>query len=196
MYESLYLEIGQAANIVTDAFFADHTNFFTYQKEKLKTYLSLESSYPKPSEKNTYVYFVACRNTDGKVLGFVEIDCRETRPLKEGLPPRPYMCNLAIDKKWRRNGIATALIEACEDVALKNGYENIYLKVRSANDVAVRMYESLGYVEESSVVEMTERLNESLVLLLKKQLLPINQKATNESLRFETEMQPFQIREK
>ncbi len=193
-----YVEIGQAASIVTDAFFADHTNFFTYQREKLKTYLSLESSYPKPSEKNTYVYFVACRNVDGKVLGFVEIDCRETTRPKEGSPPRPYMCNLAIDKKWRRKGIATALIEACEEIAYNNGYENIYLKVRSANDVAVHMYKRLGYVEESSTIEMTERLNESLVLLLKKQLLSKNndEEATNKALSSKNQMQLTQIQNK
>lgn len=136
-------EIGAVAQILTDAFFSENTNFFTYQREKLKTYLSLESSIPKKHEKELYVCLVACRNEDGKVLGFAEIDCRQSK--KENLPPRPYMCNLAVDKKWRRQGIASSLVKSCEKIAMKNKHEAIYLKVRSKNKEAVSMYESLGY---------------------------------------------------
>mmetsp|Transcript_6141 Transcript_6141/g.10915 ORF Transcript_6141/g.10915 Transcript_6141/m.10915 type:complete len:127 (-) Transcript_6141:264-644(-) len=106
---------------------------------------------------------VACRKTDGKVLGFAELDDRmSTNPLA---PPRPYMCNLAIDTKWQRKGIATALIADCECRALDWHKTSMYLKVRKGNLEAVLMYEKAGYLVLESIKE-----SEDDILLMTKDL--------------------------
>ena len=60
--------------------------------------------------------FVACESTSGEVVGFAEVDAR---PLggnsDDNRINRSYMYNLAVDKKWKRKGIATELIRACEE---------------------------------------------------------------------------------
>jgi ribosomal protein S18 acetylase RimI-like enzyme len=105
---------------------------------------------------------VACDAMNGQVVGFAEVDAR---PLvgnsqrfsvdNEGTISdnilRSYMYNLAVDKKWKRRGIASALVQACElfvlemhDVCVE---KRLYLRVRKSNIAAIALYESLGYRE-------------------------------------------------
>jgi ribosomal protein S18 acetylase RimI-like enzyme len=107
---------------------------------------------------------VACDAKNGQVVGFVEVDARplvgnrnsvtenESSP-KEGTSDilRSYMYNLAVDKKWKRKGIASALVQACElfvldmhDLCVE---KRLYLRVRKSNRAAIALYESLGYRE-------------------------------------------------
>mmetsp|Transcript_20655 Transcript_20655/g.60011 ORF Transcript_20655/g.60011 Transcript_20655/m.60011 type:complete len:282 (+) Transcript_20655:227-1072(+) len=163
--EAVFADLGAAAKIITDGFFSDSTNFVTYQVERLKTFLSLESTFPDSKDKGSHEMIVACLKNGAKVVGFVELDCRETDDPK--LPPRPYMCNLVVDKKWLRKGIATALVKECESISASNGKERIFLKVRERNAAATSMYEHMGYVVEACSVE-----NDDVLLLMKKDLRP------------------------
>jgi ribosomal protein S18 acetylase RimI-like enzyme len=128
--------MGTASRILADGFFSDK-NFLGYQLEKLRTYLSLESDFPRARDE--HVMLVACQNTDGKVVACCDID---NRPY---LKQRPYMCNLAVDTKWRGKGLAKALIAECEEIALQWGTNELHLKARQSNDAAVALYKSLGY---------------------------------------------------
>ena len=107
---------------------------------------------------------VACLSKSGKVVGFSELDCRDINDPK--LPPRPYMCNLAVDRSWKRKGIAKALVRACESRALSSGKNNIHLKVREKNVAAVKMYGGMGYTVRESIQEQ-----DNLVLLMTKELV-------------------------
>lgn len=78
-------EINQVSDILTDVFFKENTNFITYQWERLTTYLSVESTYPKPGER--HALFVACHSRTGRVMGVAEIDDLPFRDIAE----RPYM---------------------------------------------------------------------------------------------------------
>lgn len=162
-------DLGFASRILADGFFATR-NIFSFQVEKLKTYLSLKDSFPQLGTKDRHKYLVACEGKNGKVIGFAEVDCRPTKDLKK---PTPYMCNLAIDKKWKRRGIATALIRNCEYIVSKQpmsepNQNKLYLKVRSTNIAAIKMYEGQGYSIESSTLEPNPQGNETLVLLMSK----------------------------
>ena len=109
---------------------------------------------------------VACNAKDGTVVGFAEVDAR---PLGRGddgctiisdtdtIPSvvsdkkilRSYMYNLAVDKKWKRKGIASALVEACEqyvsDMHETCIEKRLYLRVRKNNKEAIALYDKLGY---------------------------------------------------
>jgi hypothetical protein len=52
------VDMGPASKILADGFFKNKTNFITYQFERLQTYLSLESGFPRPSTRHEL--FVAC----------------------------------------------------------------------------------------------------------------------------------------
>lgn len=130
-------DLGTASRILADGFFGDKS-FFSYQLEKLRTYLSLESDFPKRNDQHDM--FVACRNTDGMVVAVCDIDNRPA--LKE---QRPYMCNLAVCPMWRNQGLAKALVAKCEEQALEWGSTEIHLKARQLNGAAVALYKSLGY---------------------------------------------------
>lgn len=160
---AVFADLSAAARILTDGFFSDSTNFITYQMERLKTFLSLESTFPDPINRGSHEMIVACLNQGSKVVGFAEVDCRESDDPK--LPPRPYMCNLCVDKKWQRKGVATVLIKECESISIRGGKDSIFLKVREGNFAATSMYESIGYVIVSSSQE-----DNDVVLLMKKDL--------------------------
>ena len=189
---NLCTDLGPAAQILTEAFYSYRTNLITFQIEKIKTALSLESTFDKQRINPMGQMFVACSTQNGKVLGFAEVDtcslkkdCDEVKECgidinidetKRSDLPRPYMYNLAVDKRWQRKGIATALVTACEkfvanmeqsnddmqckemdiagaDIAACNGSINkdvhrwIYLRVRKSNAEAISFYTQLGYDE-------------------------------------------------
>jgi len=136
---------------------------------------------------------VACRSTDGKVIGFCELDARKIKSspsestvtsLNATTDPRPYMFNLVTHKDWRRRGVAKSFIERCEELAMKWGKSKLYLKVREENGAAIALYENLGYMavknEEGRRLE-EQQDNGSTVLLLCKVLnvWPTNDSVTN-----------------
>lgn len=177
--EADFADLGAAARILTDGFFADKTNFITYQFERIKTLLSLESTYPqrninsniinnyynisgdKKDEQILQQHFmlISGLQSNGKVIGFAELDKRPPKPSSSSAyatettvppPPRPYMCNLAVDISWKRQGVASALINCCEDICTHYwGCEYMYLKVRRGNEAAIQLYKGLGYEEMS-----------------------------------------------
>lgn len=187
--DALVVHLGPAARILTEEFYSARTNFITFQIELLKTTLSLESTHPggnngnnAKSKRRLQQMFVACESRSGKVVGFAEVDAR---PLggnysdeKNGIN-RSYMYNLAVDKTWKRKGIATELIRACEefvsDMHQLCAENRLYLRVRSCNDAALLLYKSLGYheVDIASISLTSEDINSNsleegeLVLLAK-----------------------------
>ncbi|KAL3762644.1 hypothetical protein ACHAW5_007215 [Stephanodiscus triporus] len=108
---------------------------------------------------------VACDAKNGKVVGFAEVDARplginknivskNESSLREGASDdilRSYMYNLAVDKRWKRKGIASALVTVCEQIVSDMHdlcvEKRLYLRVRKSNRAAIALYESLGYRE-------------------------------------------------
>ena len=169
----VWTDLGPAARILTEKFYSHKTNFITFQIERLKTVLSLESTFPNQhnslwkdhSRRTLQRMIVACDAKHGRVLGFAEVDARplgsnkngswgNESSLTEGASYdilRSYMYNLAVDKTWKRKGIASALVQACEqyvsdmhDLCVE---KRLYLRVRKSNHAAIALYESLGYRE-------------------------------------------------
>ncbi|KAL7501153.1 hypothetical protein ACHAWT_011014 [Skeletonema menzelii] len=188
--DALVVHLGPAARILTEEFYSARTNFITFQIEKLKTTLSLESTYPgntanAKSNRRLQQMFVACDSKTGEVVGFAEVDARPLGGTSGGNGiNRSYMYNLAVDKNWKRKGIATELISACEEFVIDMhelcAENRLYLRVRSCNDAAIRLYKSLGYdeVDPTSISLTKEDINSNsleegeLVLLAKD--LPID----------------------
>lgn len=178
--EADFADLGTAARILTDGFFGGKTNFITFQLEKLKTHLSLEATYPNNLVNNNYdrkiakndehVMLIAGARPHGRVIGFAELDARSiTTATTHTLRPQPYMCNLATDHKWRRRGVAAALIQQCEAISVTWGRREMYLKVREGNAAAIALYEGLGYAVQSVAVESVQG-EDAAVLLLRKEL--------------------------
>ena len=154
--EALPVHLGPAADILTQEFYSHRTNFVTYQIERLKTVLSLESTYPNrsgpeySSARPLQSMFVACDSKSGQVLGFAEVDARSLNDSTEYDDIlRSYMYNLAVKKTHKRRGIAKALVRACE-IFVSEMHETcvekrLYLRVRASNTAGVMLYTSLGY---------------------------------------------------
>lgn len=199
-------DLGRAARILTEEFYSHKTNFITFQIELLKTSLSLESTFPNQNNSLTKEYsrrplqqmIVACNAKDGKVVGFAEVDARPLGTSKGGGATtdsaseygisnnilRSYMYNLAVDKKWKRKGIASALVQACEEFVSDMHdsciEKRLYLRVRKSNYAAVALYENLGYNEmdpetiQLSVEEINANSLEEGELILFAKDLPID----------------------
>jgi ribosomal protein S18 acetylase RimI-like enzyme len=142
-------DMGTASRILADGFFGDR-DFITYQIEKLRTYLSLESDFPKARDQ--HVMLVACQNTNGKVVAVCDVDNRPNLKTE-----RPYMCNLAVGKQWRGKGLAKALISQCEEIVKEWGETDLHLKARQRNGAAIALYKSLGYAIESELYDVSYR---------------------------------------
>lgn len=59
-----------------------------------------------------------------------------------------YIYDLAVDETHRRQGIATALIQALREIAAKRGAWVIYVQADYVDPPAIALYEKLGVREE------------------------------------------------
>jgi ribosomal protein S18 acetylase RimI-like enzyme len=183
---ALMVDMGRGSKILSDGFFKSKTNFITYQFERLQTYLSLESCFPKPN--TNHEIFVACCARRGTVWGMVEVDARTSSAssLRDTPKDGPYMCNLAVDSQYQRMGIAASLVEECErqvrewhqleqrllnsavdDPTIVPVRNSLSLKVRDNNHPAIRLYSKLGY---QSVCQEKDETTGEIILLMRKQL--------------------------
>jgi ribosomal protein S18 acetylase RimI-like enzyme len=76
-----------------------------------------------------------------------KVDNRQMVGIVEFYPQEEvYLCNLAVCRTMRRQGIARELCRACERVAAQAwGRRSIGLTVERSNTAAIALYESLGY---------------------------------------------------
>ena len=80
--------------------------------------------------------------------------------------------DLAIHTQYRQRGIATSLMKEAERRASCMGFDELYLGVRSTNDVALQMYSRYGYECIILQGDMVDFLNvQKGVRLLRRSLL-------------------------
>lgn len=88
--------------------------------------------------------FVA--EVEGEIAGLVQVMARET-PDYPVLVRRRFVLvdTLAVDERFRRQGVATALMKAAHCWALEQGIHEIELSVYAFNQPAIALYQGLGY---------------------------------------------------
>ena len=76
-------------------------------------------------------------------MGTIEVALRST--LWSASPQYPYISNLAVAHNYRRLGIGSKLLTACEQAALDWGYQETRLHVLDRNESAKQLYCQNGY---------------------------------------------------
>lgn len=103
----------------------------------------------------SYEVFVA--EVEGEIVGFVQVNIRETPPIPILVPRRVAAVeNLAVREEFRRMGIGRALMRHAQRWAEELGASEIELTVFEFNQAAVSFYHSLGYAASSR--RMSKRL--------------------------------------
>ena len=77
------------------------------------------------------------------IIGTVEISLRTS--LWAPTPQYPYISNLAVRENYRRQGLASNLLQKCEQIAFGWGYDQIQLHVLEQNKIALQLYLGHGY---------------------------------------------------
>jgi ribosomal protein S18 acetylase RimI-like enzyme len=81
----------------------------------------------------------------GAVIGFLEASIQHPERTDEAVAPWCGINNLAVAERWRRRGIARALIETAETWARRNAITQVRLDVFEFNAGARALYDTLGY---------------------------------------------------
>ena len=100
------------------------------------------------AEDNEVVGFALCKDLGTEDNEFVFPEARKTIQL----------VYLAVDEAFRGQGIASALIHACEDLARKLGRTGLLLDVSERNP-AINLYRRLGFERLGAQVFMRKKLS-------------------------------------
>lgn len=109
--------------------------------------------------RSRHVLLIA-RDRDNHPIGFVTgVEMRH--PDKE---PEVFVCQLGVDDDWRRQGVATALLEALEEYAAERGCRGLWTGTERDNAAALATYRGRGgVVEEDSVIVTWDELPDDAV---------------------------------
>jgi ribosomal protein S18 acetylase RimI-like enzyme len=104
-------------------------------------------------DRDDVVVFVAER--DGTVLGYVYAGLEE-ESWKELRDAAGFIHDVVVEESGRRNGVASALMEAAAGWLREHGAPRVMLWTAEQNDAAQRLFAKLGY--RRTMVEMTREL--------------------------------------
>lgn len=102
------------------------TKDYTYSKELVKAYI-----------KNP-INFVFVYEEKGRTAGVINGEIWKDKGFA-------YIANLAVDKKYRRKGIATQLYNYLEDYCRKLGLKGIYALVKISNKKMQKLTKKAGF---------------------------------------------------
>ena len=169
--EADYSDLTQAADLMTDGFYPGlRDNPILRPLRYLIELDRLQRNFPYDDIDRHY-YLVAYYTgeeaigrvieKERKVIGFCDVDGRipdiaestaRHRFALSSLPfakrvvrPQPYFSDLSVDPDHRRRGVASALMVEAERRAREMGFDELYLGVRSTNELALQMYGRMGY---------------------------------------------------
>jgi len=140
---ALHKDLPEVARIIVESFYVANPMFNSYHF--LRELARVQNNFPYADEN--HIMLVACSKETGEVVGFCDLDNRP--PKIANPPPRPYLSDLAVSTTFRRKGVASALVIACE-VKSEDHWKKpfMYLRVEAQNKPALHMYSNLGYVFE------------------------------------------------
>jgi ribosomal protein S18 acetylase RimI-like enzyme len=91
---------------------------------------------------------------DGEVVGYLVGWIKNRKNPCRTIGVQAELENMFVVKDFRNNGIGTALVQAFLKWAKSKGIRNIRVGVYSANDRARRFYQSLGFEDKTSILEV------------------------------------------
>lgn len=101
-----------------------------------------------------------------QIVGTIEISLRN--PYGWGSKKKyPYISNLAVKEDFRRQGIASQLLQKCEEIAQSWGFENLLLHVLAENHAGQKVYLHNGYIikqEETDLYSLFIKSKRRLLL--------------------------------
>lgn len=127
----------------------DVAEIYKIENECFSTPWSENSIAESIENENTILYIA---ELDGKTAGYMGVQIFSG----EG-----YVTNVATLKKFRRMGVAKALIKE----VMKNEMEFLTLEVRQSNIPAISLYKSLGFVEVGKRPRFYREPTEDAVLM-------------------------------
>ena len=93
---------------------------------------------------------------DGEICGFACVDYVEKPESPYNLARRFYHINeFGVDTKYRRQGVATELFDFIKEEATDKNFDKIELDMWEFNDIALKFYESVGFVTYRRFMEFT-----------------------------------------
>jgi aminoglycoside 6'-N-acetyltransferase I len=104
------------------------------------------------------IVFVA--ESDGQIVGFLELDFRKYAPGCASSPV-PFIEGWYVDAAFRGKGVGRALIEAAERRARAMGHDEIASDAEIDNADGIAAHRALGYQETDRVVSFRRSLRES-----------------------------------
>jgi ribosomal protein S18 acetylase RimI-like enzyme len=117
---------------------------------RLGIYEDLRHRFASPAPHHLCLVAVdmTSEDTASNIVGTVELGVRFSDSWMQAGKSFPYLSNLAIHPKYRRQGAASGLLTACEKVSLSWGFQDLYLHVLENNYQARQLYFKLGYQEQ------------------------------------------------
>ena len=97
---------------------------------------SFESLYAELSKVGACFYVA---EDDEEAMGYIGFNM----VLDEG-----YIANLAVKEKYRRKGVANALLQKVVDTAKENNLAFVSLEVREGNIPAINLYNKFGFTKQ------------------------------------------------
>jgi ribosomal protein S18 acetylase RimI-like enzyme len=151
------------ANLCTDSFYGEHTMAdgpikFVQRSLVLAKVFSQVSRRLSFEGKRECRLLVASDARGGPVRGCIDLavhlfNSREAKfeLMRDEMPGdsnygwRPYVASLAVERSYRRKGVARQLLREAESIARSWGYRELLLEVSAQNNGAIQFYTRAGY---------------------------------------------------
>uniref|UniRef100_A0A7S2ZEC5 N-acetyltransferase domain-containing protein n=1 Tax=Rhodosorus marinus TaxID=101924 RepID=A0A7S2ZEC5_9RHOD len=136
-------DIDLLVDIYSDAFLGDAESvgllkkpWFAWRKVEVRKQMSEMFDFiNRDKVERLHMVYIAELDSTGQAAGFVQLMTMPCPfpPDRRPAPDLPYIGNLSVFHKYRRRGVASALVTHCEDVARSKGFSEIFLHVELGN---------------------------------------------------------------
>jgi len=134
------------AQIIAESFHAQNGIWgWTFPLIRLGIYEDLRHRLASPSPHQVCLVAVDTNHAANNLVGTVELGVRFSDAWRQVSRTFPYLSNLAVHPKYRRQGAASALLAACDKIAMSWGFQDLYLHVLESNHQAQQLYFKQGY---------------------------------------------------
>lgn len=155
--DCVYAELGQCADVILNSFYNETIKAPLRPLFRMAELNRIQQNFPY-ADRDLHRMIIV--QVDDQIVGFCDVDARRpNRQTSYRFNPRPYLSDLCIDPKFRRLGLAKALIRESEQFCRKlprplhsaqAEIPELFIRVERSNKAAVSMYREMGYTNVSN----------------------------------------------